>query len=90
MVDIITKSLLQLAQINEISTNLLSLLEISDTAGSGLLLALALLQEGLRDENLVLGRDGAIDGTKSHRSVRSTYKINIAEYKELQLKRHIL
>lgn len=42
------------------STNLLLLLNLLGTGSSGLLLALALLQERLRHQDLVLGRDGAV------------------------------
>lgn len=44
----------------EIWTNLLSLLNVGISLLSGLLLALSLLQEGLRDEHLVLGRRGSV------------------------------
>ncbi len=43
-------------------TNLLLLLELSSMLFSGLLLALALLQEGLGDENLLGSRNGSITG----------------------------
>ena len=39
----------------EISTNLLLLLELGGSLLSGLLLALALLQESLGNENIILG-----------------------------------
>lgn len=41
-------------------TNLLSLLDVGISLFSGLLLALSLLQEGLRDEYLVLGWHGSV------------------------------
>lgn len=41
-------------------TNLLLLLGLLAGSGASLLLALALLQEGLGDEDLVLGGDGAV------------------------------
>lgn len=41
-------------------TNLLALLEILTASSASLLLALALLQEGLGDEDLLLGGDGAV------------------------------
>jgi hypothetical protein len=41
-------------------TNLLALLELLTASSASLLLALALLQEGLGDEDLLLGRDGAV------------------------------
>jgi hypothetical protein len=44
----------------KISTNLLLLLELGRLLLSRLLLALALLQESLRDEDLVHGWDGAV------------------------------
>lgn len=43
-------------------TNLLSLVEIGGALLSGLLLGLALLEKGLRDENLINGWDGTISG----------------------------
>ena len=39
-------------------TNLLALLKLGSLLGASLLLALALLEEGLRHEDLVLGGDG--------------------------------
>lgn len=42
-----------------VMTNLLLLLKLGGSLLAGLLLALALLQESLWDENLVLGRDGS-------------------------------
>lgn len=42
------------------STNLLALLDLSSLLSASLLLALALLEEGLRDEDLLLGRDGTV------------------------------
>jgi hypothetical protein len=41
-------------------TNLLALLELLTASSASLLLALALLQEGLGDEDLLLGGDGAV------------------------------
>ncbi len=41
------------------STNLLLLVLLSSALGAGLLLRLALLQESLGNENIVLGRDGS-------------------------------
>jgi len=46
----------------ENSTNLLLLLKLSGALLSSLLLALALLQEGLRDEDLVGGWDASVAG----------------------------
>lgn len=46
----------------EIPTNLLLLLKLGRALFSSLLLALALLQEGLRDENLVCGWDASVAG----------------------------
>lgn len=43
-----------------IITYVLALLELLTANSASLLLALALLQEGLRDEDLVLGGDGAV------------------------------
>lgn len=48
------------------NTYSLLLLDLSLALSAGLLLRLALLQEGLRDQNVVLGGDG----TKHHRLVR--------------------
>src|SRR4051812_6256480 len=48
------------------NTYSLLLLDLGLTLSAGLLLRLALLQEGLRDQNVVLGGDG----TKHHRLVR--------------------
>jgi hypothetical protein len=42
------------------NTNLLSLLEEGSTGSSGLFLALALLQEGLGDQDLILSGNGAV------------------------------
>lgn len=44
-----------------IITYVLALLELLTANSASLLLALALLQEGLRDEDLVLGGDGAVE-----------------------------
>jgi len=44
----------------EICTNLLLLLELGRSLLSGLLLALALLEESLRDENVVLGGNAPV------------------------------
>lgn len=41
-------------------TNLLALLKLGGLLSASLLLALALLEEGLGDEDLVLGRDGTV------------------------------
>ena len=41
-------------------TNLLSLLDVSIALLSGLLLALSLLQQSLRDKNLILGWDSSV------------------------------
>ncbi len=41
-------------------TNLLPVLGLGLLLGASLLLALALLEEGLGDEDLVLGRDGTV------------------------------
>lgn len=46
----------------ERKTDLLLLLGLSTTLSAGSLLALALLQERLRDEDMVLGGDGAVGG----------------------------
>jgi hypothetical protein len=43
-------------------TNLLLLLKLRGTVLSGLLLALALLEEGLGDENLLVGWDASGSG----------------------------
>jgi hypothetical protein len=43
-----------------ISTDLLLLLELGGSLLSGLLLALALLQESLGDENIILGGDAPV------------------------------
>ena len=55
MVDIITESVVCW----KVCTDLLLLFEIRATLLSGLLLALSLLQQGFRDEDLVLGWDGS-------------------------------
>lgn len=52
---------------------LLALLELGRLLGAGLLLALALLEEGLGDEDLVLGRDGTIVNIRLVRSPRITH-----------------
>jgi len=44
----------------KILTDLLLLLELGGSLLSGLLLTLALLQESLRDENLVMGGDAPV------------------------------
>ena len=41
-------------------TDLLLLLDLGGLLGASLLLALALLQEGLRDQDLVFGGDGTV------------------------------
>lgn len=41
-------------------TNLLPVLDLGLLLSASLLLALALLEEGLGDEDLVLGRDGTV------------------------------
>lgn len=41
-------------------THLLALLKLGGLLSASLLLALALLEEGLGDEDLVLGRDGTV------------------------------
>lgn len=46
----------------ERGTDLLLLVGLSTTLSAGSLLALALLQESLGDENMVLGRNGAVGG----------------------------
>ena len=46
----------------EYSTNLLLLLKLSGAFLSGLLLGLALLEESLRNENLIVGGDGTVSG----------------------------
>jgi hypothetical protein len=51
-------------------THLLPLFDLSQTLLPSLLLALALLQQGLRNEDLVLGWRGSVSNEKS-RSVRS-------------------
>lgn len=43
-----------------VATNLLLVLDLGLLLGASLLLALALLEEGLGDEDLVLGGDGAV------------------------------
>ncbi len=42
------------------NTNLLLLRNLSRLLSAGLLLALALLEKSLRDQDLVLGRDGTV------------------------------
>lgn len=49
-------------------TNLLLVLDLGLLLSASLLLALALLKEGLRDEDLVLGGDGAVTHWISLRS----------------------
>jgi hypothetical protein len=41
-----------------VKTNLLALVLLGSALGAGLLLRLALLQESLRDQNIVLGGNG--------------------------------
>jgi hypothetical protein len=72
--------------VNKISTYLLLLLELSRLLLSGLLLALALLQESLWDENLVDSWDGSMPVSLKSR-IQCMEKS--AEW-ELQLKRDIL
>ena len=52
----------------KINTYSLALLNDGSTLSASLLLALALLEEGLRDQDVVVGRDGAIS---TFRLVRS-------------------
>ena len=52
-------------------TNLLALLKLSGLLSASLLLALALLEEGLGDEDLVLGGDGTIVNVRLVRSPQS-------------------
>jgi len=63
LVDIITQSHSSLLDNSKSRTHLLLLLVgLSTALSASLLLALALLQEGLGDEDLVLGGDGAVFG----------------------------
>lgn len=52
-------------------TNLLALLKLGSLLSASLLLALALLEEGLGDEDLVLGGDGTIVNVRLVRSPQS-------------------
>lgn len=51
--------------------DLLALLDLGGALSASLLLALALLEEGLGDEDLVLGRNGTIIKIRSVRSPQS-------------------
>lgn len=64
-------------------TNLLALLELSSALLAGLLLGLALLEEGLWDENLVLGGNGTISAVSLDVCIQSSMEKS-AEW-ELQL-----
>ena len=69
-------------------TDLLPLLEFSPASSASLLLALALLQEGLGNEDLVLGGDGAVGRKRIEGQLQSVrikqWHTQIAERKELQ------
>lgn len=67
-----------------VRTNLLSLLELSETLLPGLLLALSLLQQRLWDEDLILRRHGPV-----RKGISTVRRWKIAE-SELQLWRGIL
>lgn len=56
-------------------TNLLSLLDLSGLLSASLLLALALLQQGLGDENVLLGRDGTVVKLRLVRSPPSYFEL---------------
>lgn len=56
-------------------TNLLSLLDLSGLLSASLLLALALLQQGLGDENVLLGRDGTVVKLRLVRSPPSYFEV---------------
>lgn len=54
-----------------IMTNLLALVSLSRLLSASLLLALALLQKGLRDQDIILGGDGTVGTLRLVRSPRA-------------------
>lgn len=52
------------------ATNLLAVLDLGGALSAGLLLALALLEQGLRDHDLVLGRNRTVGTIRLVRSPR--------------------
>jgi len=71
------------------ATNLLPLVDLGEALSASFLLALALLEESLRDENLVVGCDSP--GLHSDQyAAQHTEVWNRAPVRELQPRRYIL